>query len=88
MHEVGGVPVLARVAANLRPMWPDLPTPETMTRPLEARIRSTAAAKPASSLVGERVNRVGLDLEDAAGEGENALVRQRQSGLSSWAAWV
>ena len=39
-----GVPVEASVAAILRPTWPDLPMPVTMTRPRAAAIRSTAAA--------------------------------------------
>jgi hypothetical protein len=38
-----GVPVDARVAAILRPTWPDLPMPVTITRPRAWRIRSTAA---------------------------------------------
>src|SRR5262245_36348794 len=37
-----GVPVLARVAAILRPMIPDLPTPVTITRPRHCLMRSTA----------------------------------------------
>jgi hypothetical protein len=39
------VPVLAKVDEILRAMCPDLPMPDTMTRPRDARIRSTAAAK-------------------------------------------
>src|SRR5665811_440115 len=42
-----GVPVEAKVEAILRPTWPDLPMPVTITRPCAARIRSTAAAKVA-----------------------------------------
>jgi len=42
------VPVLASVAAILRAMWPDLPTPETMTRPRQARISSMALRKAPS----------------------------------------
>ena len=38
-----GVPVEASVAAILRPTWPDLPMPVTITRPRALRIRSTAA---------------------------------------------
>src|SRR5580698_6093725 len=44
-----GVPVEARVAAILRPTWPDLPMPVTMTRPRAVRIVSTAAANGAPS---------------------------------------
>ncbi len=40
-----GVPVEAKVAAILRPTWPDLPMPVTITRPRAPRIRSTAATK-------------------------------------------
>src|ERR1700679_93510 len=42
-----GVPVEANVAAILRAIWPDLPSPVTMTRPLACRIRSVARAKAA-----------------------------------------
>src|SRR5450830_1100648 len=42
-----GVPVDAKVAAILRPTWPDLPMPVTITRPCAARIKSMAAMKPA-----------------------------------------
>ena len=44
-----GVPVDARVAAILRPTWPDLPMPVTITRPRAWRIRSTAAMKASPS---------------------------------------
>jgi len=37
------VPVEASVAATLRPTWPDLPMPVTITRPLTPRMRSIAA---------------------------------------------
>ena len=37
-----GVPVLGKVDAILRAMWPDLPMPLTVTRPLQARMISTA----------------------------------------------
>src|SRR6478752_9662310 len=40
-----GVPVEAKVAAILRPIWPDLPSPVTISRPLAFRIRSAAATK-------------------------------------------
>ncbi len=39
-----GVPVEASVAAILRPMWPDLPMPETTTRPSHCNNSSTARA--------------------------------------------
>ena len=44
-----GVPVDARVAAILRPTWPDLPMPVTITRPRAWRISSTAAMKACPS---------------------------------------
>src|SRR5512139_3676431 len=47
-RKVAGVPVLARVAAILRQMRPDLPMPVTMTLPRQAAIRSTARSKRAS----------------------------------------
>ncbi len=37
-----GLPVLARVAAILPPMWPDLPMPVTTMRPSQASINSQA----------------------------------------------
>ena len=40
-----GVPVLARVADNFRPICPDLPMPETITRPLHLIIDSTISEK-------------------------------------------
>ena len=44
-----GVPVEARVAAILRPTWPDLPMPVTTTLPPAASITAAAAAKAAPS---------------------------------------
>ncbi len=38
-----GVPVEASVAAILRPTWPDLPMPDTTTRPVACRISRTAS---------------------------------------------
>src|SRR5436190_7186297 len=43
-----GVPVLARVAAILRQMMPDLPIPVRMTRPLQVLRSSTAQENRAS----------------------------------------
>src|ERR1700754_2985315 len=42
-----GVPVEAKEAAIFLPMWPDLPRPVTIRRPLALRIRSTAAVNGA-----------------------------------------
>ena len=44
-----GVPVEASVAAILPAMWPDLPMPVTMTRPLHSRQIVQARANDASS---------------------------------------
>ena len=44
-RNVAGVPVEVRVAAILRAMSPDFPTPVTMTRPSDSAISATAAAK-------------------------------------------
>jgi hypothetical protein len=43
------VPVDAKVAAILRPTWPDLPMPVTISRPLDCAISSTAAMNGAPS---------------------------------------
>ena len=40
-----GVPVLAKVAAILRPICPDFPIPVHTTRPLQAKIIFTAFTK-------------------------------------------
>src|SRR5690242_7658552 len=45
-----GVPVEASVAAILRAICPDLPSPVTITRPRAARMVSTAAANGAARL--------------------------------------
>ena len=44
-----GVPVLARVAEILLPIWPDLPIPMTITLPVQLRINSQASANSAES---------------------------------------
>src|SRR5258708_7711752 len=49
-RNIAGVPVDVNVAAILRAMSPDLPTPETMTRPLAAARISTARANATSRL--------------------------------------
>src|SRR6266571_872339 len=49
-RNIAGVPVDVNVAAILRAMSPDLPTPETMTRPLAAaRISSARTRLPRST---------------------------------------
>ena len=47
---MAGVPVLVKVATILRPIRPDLPIPDTMTRPLALKMVSTAFEKFSSSL--------------------------------------
>ena len=42
-----GVPVVAKVAAILRPIWPDLPSPVMISRPLAWRISPAAALNDA-----------------------------------------
>ena len=59
-----GVPVLAKVAAILRAIWPDLPMPLTMTRPWQLRI-SASAAKFAVDAAAQRGDRVGCAKEPA-----------------------
>ena len=73
MHEEGGVPVEAKVAAILRPTWPDLPMPVTISRPLAPRIRSTAATNGCAEPVAHR----GDERRDAAGLGLERAQRRR-----------
>jgi hypothetical protein len=42
MNKNDDVPVLAKVAAILRPIWPDLPIPITTTLPAQRKIFSQA----------------------------------------------
>ncbi len=57
-----GVPVLARVAAILPPICPDLPIPLTTTRPWQCRISMTAASKFASRrLANAVISRASMD---------------------------
>ena len=46
---MAGVPVEARVAAILRAMWPDLPMPDTTTRPVQAYSTATARTRESSA---------------------------------------
>ena len=66
-----GVPVEAKVAAILRPIWPDLPSPVTISRPLAFRIRSAAATKGARrsdcSAADDRGDPAALGVERAQG---------------------
>ena len=76
-----GVPVEANVAAILRPTWPDLPMPVTISRPRAAEIRSTAAMKARA----EPVVNGGRERGDAAGPG---LERAQRRGDQVAAARV
>ena len=56
-----GVPVEASVDASLRATWPDLPMPETTTRPPQRSISSTAATKgPPSRPASEEMARASV----------------------------
>ena len=70
------VPVEAKVAAILRPTWPDLPSPLTMSLPSQARIRSTARSNGVAEAVGERVERARFVVEHLAPELEHLFVRR------------
>ena len=67
-----GVPVEASVAASLRPMWPDLPIPETTIRPRQLSIISTAATNGSAQPRRQRRDRLGLGGEHVAGERKRA----------------
>ena len=73
-----GVPVEAKVAAILRPTWPDLPSPVTISRPLALRIRSTAAANGAREIGLQR----GRDRGDAAAFGVERAQGRLDGGVS------
>ncbi len=79
--KIAGVPVEAKVAAILRPTWPDLPMPLTTTRPLQAESRSTASVKLPSS-VAESARK------PAASAAKTAWATATSDGLSSWRAAV
>ena len=66
------MPVDVSVAASFRAMSPDLPTPETMTRPGASASRRTARAKRSSSRAARRAHRRGLELHDPAPERDQA----------------
>ena len=67
-----GVPVDAKVAASLRPMWPDLPMPETTMRPRQLRIKSTRGHERRAEARRQRGDRAGLGGEHIAGERQRA----------------
>src|SRR5947208_2760728 len=57
-RNIAGVPVDVKVAAILRAMSPDFPTPETITRPLAAASSSTARANGALPRLLDRVRSI------------------------------
>jgi hypothetical protein len=67
-----GVPVLASVAAILRPTWPLLPMPITTTRPRHSSMARTAAAKPFALARSQAQQGARLDLEGARGQLQGA----------------
>ena len=68
-----GVPVLASVAAILRAICPDLPIPDTTTRPRQPSSSATAWTKPPSSW-SRSAHGVRLDVEHVAGERERPVI--------------
>ena len=70
-----GVPVLARVAAILPPMWPDLPMPVTDDASPAGKTNPAGARKlrPQAGQLGAQA--VDLDGERLAAEIDEALVR-------------
>ena len=59
------MPVDVSVAAIFRPMSPDLPTPATMTRPVESAISSHGARELVAEALLERRERLALEADDA-----------------------
>ena len=68
-----GVPVEASVAAILRAMWPLLPMPETMTRPLTREQRVEGGDEPAVELARGLGEAGRLELEHTARDHEPAV---------------
>ena len=68
-----GVPVEAKVAAILRPTWPDLPMPVTITRPRALRDQVDGGGEGAPEPVVDRRHQRG----DAAGLGLERAHRRR-----------
>ena len=63
-----GVPVEASVAAILRATWPDLPMPDTTTRPVAARQQVDRAGEAAVQPGGERLQAGRLGVQHRAGD--------------------
>ena len=70
------VPVEAKVAAILRPTWPDLPSPLTISLPLAGKDQFDRALERRAETVGERVERPRLVVEHIAPELEHVFVRR------------
>ena len=78
-----GVPVEASVAAILRATWPDLPMPETITRPRACSISATAAAKAPSSVAASAPSAARLDADHPAAGGDAARSGRADGGRAS-----
>jgi hypothetical protein len=63
-----GVPVDASVAASLRAIWPDLPMPETTTRPRLPEDQLDGGDERVAEPARKARDRVGFGRENAAGE--------------------
>ena len=89
MDEKRRRPVLARVDAILRPMWPDLPIPQTTTRPRQPRMISIActnADRAAPSAPRRRAPRCrGLRARDRAHTARAVRGCMRRVCAASWA---
>ena len=82
-----GVPVDASVAASLRATWPDLPMPDTTTRPRHREISSTAATNGAPSRCCERAIASASVASTSAGERAARAPRRRARGRGrAWRA--
>ena len=68
-----GVPVLASVAAILPPTWPDLPMPETTTRPGAGEQHAAGLLELAAQPVDERGDGARLDPERLASHLDQSL---------------
>ena len=73
------VPVDAKVAAILRPMWPDLPRPLTISLPRHLEDHRDRALERVAEAVGQRVERPRFVVQDVAPEREHvgSEVRRR-----------
>ena len=82
------MPVEAKVAAILRPIWPDLPMPVTITRPRAPRIRSIGRgewlAEPVADRRDQGADAAGLGLQRANRRGNQTRGRWWGGDLSGF----